>query len=159
MGIKKILWLEDQYEDFTTYRSPLFRNGFIVEAAQSVSELERKIRKDDYIAVIFDLKVLPGDDEKWLKLDVQKRTQMPYFDSYLGLELLRAIFNPVESEITLVPPIKVDPEKVIVFSVVNDEKVLKELISFRIPERQIVYKSESTIRTLPALLEEMQNEE
>ena len=87
-----------------------------------------------------------------------KRNQMPHFDSYLGLELLRSIFNPTEAEIKLDHPIKLDPKKVIVFSVVNDDNVHEELISFQIPEKQIVYKSDSTSRTLPALLEEMQNE-
>ena len=64
MRIKKILWMEDQYEDFTSYRSPLFRQGCVVEAVQSVSELENRIRNDDYIAIIFDIKVLPGHDKK-----------------------------------------------------------------------------------------------
>lgn len=158
MGIKKILWLEDQYEDFTTYRSPLFRNGYIVKSAQSVSDMEKKIEKDDYIAYIFDIKVLPGDDEKWLELDVRKRNKKPHFDSYLGLELLRSLFKPDEAELKLDPPIEVDPKKIIVFSVVNAEEVRDELISFDIPEEQIVYKSESTIRTLPALLKKIQNE-
>ena len=156
MPIKKILWLEDQYEDFSAYRSTLFRAGYLVDFTPSVSEAAKKIRENDYIAYIFDIKVLPGDDPEWTELDKKKREKNPKFDSYLGLELLYSLFKTGEAKVKLNPPIEIDPRKIIVFSVVYDKS--QEISSFGIPGDQIVYKSASDLKTLPRLIKKIQNE-
>lgn len=156
MKIKKVLWLEDQYEDFSAYRSALFRAGYLVDTAESVSEAIKKLREEDYIAIIFDIKVLPGDDEDWIKLDRKKRKENPNFDSYLGLELLYSLFNSPYAKVKLTPPIqmeKIPPNKIIIFSVVYDIK--KEVLDMGILKEHIVYKSASNITTLPELIGEM----
>jgi hypothetical protein len=86
MGIPKILWLEDQHEDFAVYKNVLFRSGYLVENVKSVSETEKKLREYDYIAVIFDIKVLTGDDVKWIQFNEQEREENPDIDSNLGFE-------------------------------------------------------------------------
>lgn len=157
MEILKILWLEDQYEDFDAYRSALFRADYLVDNVKSVSEAEKKLREDDYIAVIFDIKVLPGDDPKWIEIDKKIRKENPYFDSNLGFELLRSIFKPYEALVKLTPPIEIDPKKIIIFSVVFDKS--EEISSFGIPVDQIVYKGESDLTTLPRLIKKIEDEE
>lgn len=154
MGIKKILWLEDQYKDFSAYRSALFRAGYLVEFVPSVSETVEKLRKNEYVAIIFDIKVLPGNDQEWIELDKKKRDEYPNFDSYLGLELLYSIFNPGDAKVKLNPPIFIDPRKVIVFSVVYDKN--KEISSLGVPEHQVIYKSSSDLSTLPKLIEKIE---
>lgn len=156
MEINKILWLEDQYEDFSAYRSELFMMDYVVDFVGSVSETIEKLKKEKYIAYIFDIKVLPGDDREWLDLDKKKRDENPNFDSYLGLELLYSLFKPDEAKIKLESPIAIDPKKVIVFSVVYDKT--EEIASFGIPRDQIVYKSTSDLSTLPRLVEKIHKE-
>jgi hypothetical protein len=156
MDIPKILWLEDQHEDFDAYKSALFRSGYLVDYVKSVSETEKKLQEEDYIAVIFDIKVLPGDDEKWIQLDKQEREKNPDFDSYLGLELLRSLFDSPKARVIIEHPIQIDPGKVIVFSVVYDKT--DELLSLGIPNNQIIYKSNGDINTLPQLIKKIQNE-
>jgi hypothetical protein len=156
MDIPKILWLEDQHEDFDAYKSALFRSGFLVDYVKSVSEAEKKLREENHIAVIFDIKVLPGDDEKWIQFDNQEKEKNPDFDSYLGLELLRSLFNSPKARVIIEPPIKINPEKVIVFSVVYDKT--EEILSFGVPGDQIVYKSNGDLNTLPRLIKGIQGE-
>jgi hypothetical protein len=146
----KILWLEDQHEDFDAYKSALFRSGYLVDEVKSVSEAEKKLREEDYLAVIFDIKVLPGDEPKWMELDETKRKDNPHFDSYLGMELLYSLFNSSKASVSIDPPISIDPGRIIVFSVVYDKA--EEISALGIPEDQIIYKSSSDLFTLPKLI-------
>ncbi len=156
MEIKKIFWLEDQFEDFSAYRSALFRDGYIVDFVASVSEAVRKIRENKYIAYIFDIKVLAGDEEEWIELDKKKRKENPNYDSYLGLELLYSLFVPHAAKVKIDPPIKIDPKKIIVFSVVYN--IAKEISSLGIPGDQTLYKSASNLNTLPRLINKINTE-
>ena len=156
MDIPKILWLEDQHEDFDAYKSALFRSGYLVDYVKSVSEAEKKLREENYIAVIFDIKVLPGDDKKWKQLDEQERRKNPDFDTYLGLELLRSLFHSPKAKVIIDPPTAIDPKKIIVFSVVYDKT--EEITALGIPGKQIIYKSNGDLNTLPNLINKIQNQ-
>ena len=157
MENKKVLWLEDQAEGLRAYRSSLFRAGFLVDNAKSVSGAVEKLSNADYAAIIFDIKVLPGEDEMWIALDKQKREENPEFDPSLGLELLYSLFKPYEAEIKLEPAIEIDPRRIIVLSVVHDK--IEELKSMGIPEEQIIYKSDWDFSTLPRLIKEIQEKD
>ncbi|MCP5107184.1 MAG: response regulator transcription factor, partial [bacterium] len=156
MAIEKVLWLEDQHDDFDAYKSALFRAGYVVHNVPSVSEVIEELRgnKDDYVAVIFDIKVLPGKDPAWIKLDEDKRAAKPYFGAYLGFELMRSLFNADKAAVKIDPPIELDPKKVIVFSVVFDKT--DEIAAFGIPGNQILDKATSALETLPRLIKEIQ---
>jgi CheY-like chemotaxis protein len=154
MKVKKVFWLEDQFKDFSAYKSSLFRAGYVVDTVSSVSEAVEKLRKQDYIAVIFDIKVLPGDDPKWIELDEKKLKENPDSDSYLGLELLRSLFNPAIAKIKLHPPIKIDPKKIIVLSVVVDRA--HEITSLGIPGYQVLYKASSDPKHLVQMIKNME---
>ncbi len=156
MEIKKILWLEDQYDDYSAYRSALFRAGYMVEFVRSVSDVMEKIKENKYIAYIFDIRVLPGDHEEWTNLDKKKQEEKPDFDPYLGLEFLRSLFDSNKSRVTIDPAIKfkVNPQNIIVFSVVQD--IIEEVSSFGVPKDQILYKSSVDINTLPKLIRKIE---
>lgn len=154
MSFKKVLWLDDQYNDFGDYSSALFNEGYIVEHVRSVTEAEQKLREGGYIAAIFDIKVLPGDDPKWLELDKKKRTENPNFDSNLGFELLLSLFESPDAKVELVPRIHFDPRKVIVFSVVYDK--VWELSALGILGDRIVNKSNSDLKTLPSAIKRIE---
>lgn len=157
--MKKVLWLEDQYKDLMEYSSGLARINYLVDPVRSVSEVLKKMEKDEYEFYIFDLKILPGDDPKWQELDERKREENPHFDPYLGVELLRFLDKARKEKNELWEKIKFDFTKVIVFSVVNDKDIYYELRAFGIPHEQILYKSDSKLDTLKDLIKKMQNQE
>ena len=158
MDFKRILWLEDQCEDFTAYRSALYRSGRVTDRVRSVSEAVKKLREHgkEYTAVIFDLKVLPGSDPEWIDFDRRQKKTDPHHDPYLGLELLRSLFAPDRAGVELNPPIQISPKKMIVFSVVFGK--MQEIAAMGVPEDRIVYKADSDLNTLPGLIDKIEEE-
>jgi len=153
--MKKVLWLEDQFEDLIDYASRLSRIDYLVDPVKSVSEALVRLQAERYDAYIFDLKILPGDDPHWLDLDERKRKDNPNFDPYLGVELLRFLHQARQEKSDLWQAMGFDFGRVIVFSVVNDNKVYDELESFGIPAEQILYKSSADLDTLANAIKEM----
>jgi hypothetical protein len=158
MDFKRILWLEDQSEDFTAYRSALYRSGRVTDRVRSVSEAVKKLRENgkEYTAVIFDLKVLPGNDPEWLDFDRRQKKADPHHDPYLGLELLRSLFTPDRAGVKLAPSISLSPQKVIVFFVAFGKT--QEIAALGIPEDRIIDKTHSDLSTLPDLIEKIEEE-
>ena len=146
MAINKVLWLEDHHNDFGSYKSKLFKASYAVDAVESAAEAVTKLKKDNYIAFIVDIKVPPGEDKEWIELDKMKQRENPGSDTHLGLELLHALFNPDQTNVRLDPPIKIDPKKIIVLTVVSGKT--REILSLGIPRQQILYKSSSDSKTL-----------
>jgi hypothetical protein len=155
MVINKVLWLEDDYEDFGAYTSSLFRAGYMVDMVISVSEAVTKLRSENYCVVIIDIKVLPGDDKEWTDLDKKIQRKNSGIDSHLGLELLHALFDPDYTNIKLDPPFKIDPQKIIILTVVPDKE--REISSLGIPSQQILYKSSSDTKTLLQMVKDIHN--
>jgi hypothetical protein len=158
MDFKRILWLEDQYEDFTAFRSALYRSGRVTERVKSVSEAIKKLEESgqSYTAVIFDLRVLPGSDPKWIDFDRRRKKANPDHDPYLGLELLRSLFAPDRAGIKLDLPISISPKKMIVFSAIPGK--VQEIAAMGIPEGRIIYKSDCDLNTLPNLIDKIEEE-
>jgi len=158
MDFKRILWLEDQYEDFTAFRSAIYRSGRVTDRVKSVSEAIEKLEEngEEYTAVILDLRVLPGNDPKWIDFDQRQKKNDPYHDPHLGLELLRSLFAPDRTDVKLAQPIQISPQKIIVFSAVSDKT--KEIAAMGIPEDRIIYKAECDLNTLPGLIGKIEEE-
>lgn len=142
--LKKVLWLEDQSENFNAYQSALFRAGILLDTVTSVSDTEKKIKegKDNYGVFIFDIRVPAGDNPKWIEFESQKHEEKLFGDSYLGLELMHSLFRSPHAKVTIDPSIRIDPKKVIVFSVVSTRN--DEIHSLGIPEYQILYKASAS---------------
>ena len=155
MTINKVLWLEDHQNDFDAYKTKLFKANYAVDAVESAAEAVRKLRNDDYIAFIVDIKVPPGEDYEWIELDKKKQRENPGIDSHLGLELLHALFDPDYTNIKLDPPFKIDPQKIIILTVVPDKE--REISSLGIPSQQILYKSSSDTKTLLQMVKDIHN--
>lgn len=156
MTRNKILWLEDEFKDFAAYLSALFRAGYLVDKVRSVSDAVKKLRTNEYLAAIFDIKVIPGKSDEWIEIDQIKRQEQPDFDTALGFELLQSLFNPTKARVKLNPPLTFNPKQVIVFSVVYDK--VKEISSLGIPKDQIIYKANSNLDTLPRLIQKIEKE-
>lgn len=153
--MKKALWLEDQFEDLIDYTSRLSRIDYLVDPVKSVSEALEKLQKERYDVYIFDLKILPGDNQEWKDLDESERKAKPYFDPYLGFRLLRFLNKAMQENTPLWQEIHFDFARVIVFSVVSDRILYDELESFGIPPDHIICKSNADLDTLAKTIEEM----
>ncbi len=142
--IKKVLWLEDQSENFYAYQSTLFRAGILLDTVKSVSDAEKKIKEENenYGVFIFDIRVLAGDDPKWIEFEARKHKERPFDDSYLGLEFMHSLFRSPQANVIVDPSIRIDSKKVIVFSVVSTRN--DEIHSLGIPEYQILYKASAS---------------
>lgn len=161
MDFKRILWLEDQDNDFPAYRSALYRSGRLAEIVNSVSDAVKELKEDSlrenadqYTAIIFDIKVLPGDDPEWIEFDQRKKKENPEFDPCLGLELLKSLLAPDLAEIKINPPISILPEKIIVLTAVHDKA--QDIAEIGVPEDQIIYKAHLGLDTLPNLIEKIE---
>lgn len=153
--MKRILWMDDQYEDLFGYAGRLLITGYLIEPVKSVTAALEKLKKERYDAYIFDLKVFPGDDPKWQELEERKPKENPACVPYLGLELLRFLSRVQSENSDQWEKINFDFNKVIIFSVACERNVCDELESFGISNHQILNKFISDLDTLPQLLEEM----
>ncbi len=158
MDFKRILWLEDQYEDFTAFQSALYRGGRVTDRVKSVSEAIKKLEEngEEYTAVILDLRVLPGNDPEWIAFDRRQKKADPHHDPCLGLELLRSLFAPDRAGVKLNQPIQISPQKMIVFSAVSGKT--QEIEAMGIPGDRIIYKGECDLNTLPDLIDKIEEE-
>jgi hypothetical protein len=154
INLKKVLWMEDQLGDLESYRSKLFRKGYLIDMVKSISEAVDKLREGEYLAYIFDLMVIPGEKEEWRTLDEEKREKNADFDSLLGLELLHSLFEDENANVRFSPSIKIDPKRVIIMSVVQDK--MAEITALGIPASQIKYKSDSDLSTLLQIIEKIE---
>ena len=153
--MKRILWMDDQYEDLIDYAGRLFRTGYLIEPVKSVSAALEKLVKDRYDAYIFDLKVLPGDDPVWQELDEKIRKGKPFFDPYLGIEFLRFLYEEKKMNSELWRRIEFDFNKVIIFSAACEGNVREELESFGISKHQMLNRFISDLDNLPQLLKKI----
>ncbi|MCP5107409.1 MAG: hypothetical protein GY950_28740, partial [bacterium] len=133
---KNILWMEDQYEELYDYSRGLIKKGYRFDSVKSVSGALGKLKTGAYGIYVFDLKVLPGDDPEWQKLDEELRGENVDFDSYLGLELLRFLHREKEAQSETWQDIKFNFKRVIVFSVVANADIRDELEGYGVPVHQ-----------------------
>ena len=101
----RILWIEDEGNtDLIQYKQPLVEAGYVVDVAETAAEAFNTMDSMEYDLYIVDL-LLPQEDA---------------FEEYIefpGLEILRKMINEYQ----------IDPRKVMVFTVVNDEDVHKDI--------------------------------
>jgi len=156
--MKKILWMDDQFEDLFDYAARLFRTGYLLVPVKSVSEALEKLEEEKYDAYIFDLKVFPGDNLEWQVMEERKLNEDTRFAPFLGLELLRFLHKAKAENTNLWKKFEFDFKKVIIFSVASDKCICEELGTFGIPYYQVLNKSLSDLDTLPELVESATND-
>ena len=104
----KILWIEDEARDqLIESIGPLMRDGHTIDIEEDASEGYIRIQENEYDVVICDLLIKAGDD-------------FTMEDKYPGLTLLKKLFG--DSQDNLIPR-----EKVMVFTVVTSEDIVKEI--------------------------------
>ena len=87
MNTLNILWIEEEADDtlveFNTYFSLA---GYLVKVVHSSTEAEEELSSGHYDLIILDIRIIPGDDEKWLDLHMGGERR-------LGLIVLRDIIS------------------------------------------------------------------
>jgi hypothetical protein len=157
MSPMRVLWIEDQYEDLTDWEKPIYDAGYLLDNVGDATTALDLLPRWEWHAVIFDIKINPGDDPEWKTLDLRRRKENPHFDPYLGLELLRFVLGK-NCAISKAPTVTIEPGRIVVLSVVTDESVLSELEGYGIPSQQILSKSSWDMSTLPNVLKRIESE-
>lgn len=101
----RILWIEDEGNtDLIQYKQPMVEAGYIVDVAETAAEAFDTLDSMQYDLYIVDL-LLPQENA------------FEEFIEFPGVEILKKMINET----------KVDPDRVMVFTVVNDEDVHNEI--------------------------------
>ncbi len=105
----RILWVEDEGNtDLMQYKQPMVEAGYAVDVAETAEEAFDALSME-YDVYIIDL-LLPQKDA------------FKEFYEFPGIEILRKMTKNY----------KIEPEKIIVFTVVKDEKVHQEIRDLRV---------------------------
>ncbi len=127
----RILWVEDEGNtDLIQYKQPLVEAGHVVDVVETAAEAFDTLDSMEYHLYIVDL-LLPQEDA------FQEHIDFP------GVEILRKMVNEYE----------IDPETVMVFTVVNDEKIHEDIQELGI--QRITVKRLQTIDFLKEEVEKM----
>jgi len=107
---RRILWIEDEGKiELIHYKAPLVRGGYSVDIASNATEAVQLLREKRYDVIVFDLIIRCG-------------TEFKTDEVYVGFELLRKL---ILGELENVE--KYDPEKIMVFTVVNTPDIRKKI--------------------------------
>ena len=159
---KRIFWLEDQSSDLAAISAPLIAAFYDIEVAEDITQSLRLLSENKgFHAYIFDLIVPPGTSTQWRQLHAMLREEQPHTEPRLGLEFLRAILHPTKGRVPLDKPIRIEPSRIIVLSVVREDELYDLLTrpietgGFGIPKNQVIAKSAKDKTILKRLVESM----
>lgn len=94
MSQKRILWIDDESDGpLVERKNRLESTGFRLINAYNATEAENLIKSEDYDLYLVDIRLKPGDDDKWLsKYGAQNER--------LGIELLELILIKLNGDYT-----------------------------------------------------------
>jgi len=149
MVLARVLWIEDEAErSFSDYADPVIMAGHVLETTGNATDAAERLKSEAYDVVIVDIIINAGTDDVWKRLDEHPKDKR----SYLGLDLIRAIFKPEFKPVQLhIPVSRLSPDKIAVLTVVEDKEIHKELRSYGITEIRV--KAQSDMRVLKQLVD------
>ena len=147
----RVLWIEDEAEtQLRNFMHPVIMAGHVIEFVTNVTDAILRMSQEAYDLIILDLIVNAGPDKRWKEIDKDPEEDK---NSYLGLQLLRAVFDREASRIDVqVPPEHVSPQKFAIFTIVQDKEIHDEIASFGITA--LYSKRRSNLYTLMQIIEE-----
>lgn len=141
---KRVLWIEDEGDSaLADYAGPVLIAGHSLEIVSDATEAAKRLQQSQYDVVIFDLIINAGSGKEWQQLDEESRREGR--DPYLGLCLLRSIFNKGKSQGIKLSIPWLSPEKAAVFTVVADPQIHAEIRSFGIENISVKARSDLSI--------------
>lgn len=114
----RVLWVEDSARlELRNLTAPIYISGeYDLILAEDATNAMRHLQKQEYDAVILDMRLPPGMDEHWIKIYREKEQDKAY--ARLGLELANWMFNG--HTFPYAPPAWIKPQYVGIFTVEND---------------------------------------
>lgn len=93
MADESILWVEDEASVELQYLyAPAVTAGYDLHLAGDASRAIAELQKREYAAVIVDIRIFPGNDQRWIEL--YNRAGADPAAARLGFHLLRALLLP-----------------------------------------------------------------
>ncbi|MDQ1351028.1 MAG: hypothetical protein QG657_1330 [Acidobacteriota bacterium] len=131
--MKKILWIEDEATaDMRNLAGPLYDSGqYDLVVAFNASEGERQMMKSEFDAVVVDIRIPPGSDQRWIKLYSQSGQNK--IMARLGLQLLYSLLKPEMARVKLDSrPTWITPERFGLLTVETRKEVEEDLKNLHI---------------------------
>jgi CheY-like chemotaxis protein len=129
----KVLWIDDgALGDLPDLIGPVHVDGgYDLEIAVDATEGIEKVSREQFDCIIVDIRLPPGDDERWIK--IYNHPEKNKDAARLGLLVLRSLLDPPRSEIK-VKGISwhIRPEIFGVLTVENQSEVEKDLNELKI---------------------------
>jgi CheY-like chemotaxis protein len=90
---KKVLWIEDSaFNEITILAAPVHLSGdYQLEFAFSATEAVEQLQRQEFDAVVVDIRIPPGNDDLWI--DVYYKAGASTKASRLGLKLLQFVLG------------------------------------------------------------------
>ena len=150
---KRVLWIEDGATfEAQHLTGPVYRSRqYDLVIALTISDAERELmNKEGFDIVIVDIRMDPGDKQKWIEL--YQNANRNKLHARLGLTLLYALFKPedVDNIIKEVPD-WIDSKRFGILTVENYKELEKYLIEIKL--QKIPFKQKSARLKSTALLE------
>jgi hypothetical protein len=127
MSRKRVLWIEDNaYTENTMLAAPVHLSGiYDLTIALNATQGTHHLRRSDFEAVIVDIRIPPGDDDRWDSI------YRGLFESNkaarLGLKLLDVLLGPIDSTWSDFPASARDRSRYGVLSVESGSEFRAEL--------------------------------
>jgi hypothetical protein len=148
--MKKILWIEDGATvDLKHLTGPLYASGqYDLVLAVDASDGLRQLEKEEFAAVVADIRIPPGSDQRWI--DLYYRSGQNKALARLGLQLLYSLLKPEIARVKLDPiPSWIIPNRFGLFTVESKGEVEEDLKSLNIH----VYREKTERLPFTALVE------
>ncbi|HVF41930.1 MAG TPA: hypothetical protein VM936_02910 [Pyrinomonadaceae bacterium] len=125
---RRILWVEDSADsDLSPLAAWVYLDGrYELVVAPDVSEAVERSCREEFAAMIVDIRLPPGRDPRWLGL--YKKMTAGGVAPNLGLQMIRSLLGHDTAEIKIEPPPAwLSPEKIAVFTIDCHGALLKAL--------------------------------
>jgi hypothetical protein len=118
---KKVLWIEDDaFNELGMFATPVHLTGaYELEYALTATEGVERLKACEYDAVVVDVRIPPGDDERWVKI---------YYDAgasnkaaRLGVRLLQNVLRREKAWMHGLKPTALDSKRYGVLSMDADD--------------------------------------
>ena len=154
---QKVLWVEDgAHGDLPDLIAPVNVEGsYALTIAFNATEAISNLVANKYSAVIVDIRLPPGDDQRWIDIynspDTNKNAER------LGLLILRSLLQPEKSEVKIPRVPWISADVIGVLTVENQDEVQGDLDELKIKVYRQKNKKPSPNTLLKLIREVMEN--
>jgi DNA-binding NarL/FixJ family response regulator len=125
--MNKVLWIEDNaMADLQELLAPVYVDGtYELTLAENASDAIKQLWKSEFVAVIVDIRIPPGQDKNWQELYRTRGNSNKA--ARLGLEVIRTALQQEASITRASPPVWLSPTRFAVFTVESGAEVEQDV--------------------------------